>query len=854
MKPITKKIGSIAFGVVSPKLIKKMGTINVTTAEVYDADGYPVDGGLMDTAMGVIDPGLKCKTCGGRLKTCPGHFGIINLSRPIVHILFADKVYNLLRSSCGSCGRIALPEAKLEQWKEKVVIARREHDLFTSRKYTSAVVKAASVVKKCPHCEAEKKKIKFKKPTTFEEEGGSRLWPNEIRERLEKIPDEDIKVLGYEPSVARPEWMVLTILGVPPITVRPSITLETGERSEDDLTHKLTDVVRVNQRLLENINAGAPEIIIEDLWDLLQYHVTTFFNNNVSQIPPARHRTSRQLKTLAQRLTGKSGRFRQNLAGKRVNFSTRSVISPDAFINIDEIGVPYEAANELTIPERVTEWNKKWLKSMIKNMDTYPGANYIITSEGKRKKITKDTKDTIMKELEVGWIVERNIIDGDIAVLNRQPSLHRLSMMGHKIKVIKGRTLKINPNVCKPYNADFDGDEMNLHLPQTEEARSEAKNLLLIQNQIITPRYGLSIIGNAEDSLLGLYYLTKGMKLDKKSSSQLVLSTGIKDNLPKPEFKDHFEGKQIFSMLLPKDLNFETGGKIIKDGKIIKGKVLIKNGQLVEGVMDKNFLGSEGGVLIQKLYSDYSPAIAAEFVNRSNLLGLAVSREIAHTISFYDFDIDADEKRKVKQILDDTNKDAEKTIKDLKDDKIIPLPGKTVDETFEAKMLSILSKPRTLLSEVVERKVKEDSTLVNSARAGAGDKILNIVLISGFAGQQVLRGERINFGYKGRTLSHFAKGDLSPNAHGFVKNGYANGLNPIEFFFSSVVGRDNFMDTAMRTPKSGYMQRRLINALQDIKVNYDGTIRDAGGRIVQFVYGGDNIDVSKSDGGGIRIE
>lgn len=858
IRPISKKIDRIGFRVISPSHIKKAAAITVTTAEIYDADGYPVEKGLMDPSMGVIDPGLKCKTCGGRLKTCPGHFGIINLSKPVVHILYVDKVYNFLKSSCGGCGRITLPEAKMEQWREKIKKASREHDLYTLRQHVSAVIKSASTAKKCPYCDTERKKIKIQKPTGFEEEGGRRIWPTEIRERLERIPDDDIELLGLDPDAARPEWMVLTVLSVPPITMRPSITLQTGERSEDDLTHKLTDVVRVNQRLLENINAGAPEIIVEDLWDLLQYHVTTFFNNNVSQIPPARHRSRRQLKTLAQRLIGKGGRFRQNLAGKRVNFCARSVISPDAYIEIDEVGIPKYIAKELTLPEQVTEWNMKWLKDLIKNVGNYPSVNYVLTPDGKRKKITGETLKTTLEELDVGWTVERNLLDNDIVVINRQPSLHRLSMQGHRVKIVPGKTIRLNPLVCTPYNADFDGDEMNLHLPQNEESQAEARNLLLLKNQIITPRYGLSIIGNVEDSLLGLYYLTKNLKLGKKQASQLVLSAGITDELPKPAGKEkgepYWDGKQIFSMLLPEDFNYAAKGKVLKDGKVKKGDVVFKKGQLVQGLMNKDFLGDEGGLLIHKLFSDYSAKVAAKFVNQTKLLGLAVSRMIAHTISFYDFDIDVSKKKRVSQILEETYKDADKAVTDLKGKKITPLPGKTVEETFEAKMLGILSSSRTKLSELVETITKDDSTLVNSAQAGAGDKTINIVLMSGFAGQQVLRGERINFGYTGRPLPHFKKGDLSPKAHGFVEQGYATGLQPIEFFYNSVVGRDNFMDTAMRTPKSGYMQRRLINALQDLKVGYDGTVRDAGGTIIQFAFGGDNIDVAKSDGGGVRID
>ncbi len=833
---VSKKISRIAFGVVSPAMVKKISVVTVITPELYNADGYPVNKGLMDISMGVIDPGLRCKTCGGRIKTCPGHFGSITLSKPVLHILFMSQIYNYLRSFCKDCGRIQLPADKIDDWETKISEAKEKHDLQRLRNLVKGVIAATKNVKTCPHCGLRKDAVKLSKPSTFQE-GDVRLWPTEIRERFEKIPDDDLKLFGQDPAVMRPEWTILSLLAVPPITVRPSITLESGERSEDDLTHKLSDIVRVNQRLLENINAGAPEIIVEDLWDLLQYHVTTFFDNKIAQIPPARHRTHRPLKTLAQRLSGKEGRFRYNLAGKRVNFCARSVISPDPFIDIDEVGVPLHVAKELTIPERATSWNIPWLKKMIKNYGKYPSANYVFTKEGKRKKITSDTVDQIISEIEAGWIVERQLLEGDVVIFNRQPSLHRLSMMGHRVVITPGKTLRINPTVCRPYNADFDGDEMNLHLPQTEEARAEAEKILNLKNQISTPRYGLSIIGVGREILLGIYYLTKGLKLTKNQVNDLIIETGLDDELPTPEEKGLWDGKQIFSLLLPKDLNFNHKG------------LDIKKGQLISGVIDKNHIGSEGGVLIHTLYHEYDPEVTAKFINELNRLGLAVSRLIPHTMSFYDLDIPEEEQENIKKILVSTHKEAENVIKKYKKNEIVALPGKTVEETFEAKMLHVLSAARNELGKIIEPVVKEDSTLVNSARAGAGDKILNITLMSGFAGQQALRGERINFGYKGRTLSHFKRGDLGPRAHGFIENGYSHGLDPIELFFNAIVGRDSLMDTAMRTPKSGYMQRRLINALQDLKVDYDGTVRDSSRSIIQFKFGGDNIDVSRSNGG-----
>jgi DNA-directed RNA polymerase subunit A' len=336
---ISKYVSKIKFGLVSPSVTKKMGVVNIITPEIYDSDGYPVEKGLMDPAMGVIDPGLSCRTCGGRMKNCSGHFGYINLSKPVIHILYKDHIYDFIRATCKSCGHVPLPESKKQAFLEKIETARNDLEQSALQKQVRDFVKSVANVKKCHNCNEAREKVKFNKPQTYMY-GDERLWPNDLLEWLEKIPDEDVKLFGMTSENARPEWMILTTLMVPPITMRPSITLETGERSEDDLTHKLSDVVRVNQRLLENVNAGAPEIIVEDLWDLLQYHVTTYFNNEISGVPPARHRTRRQLKTLSQRLKGKQGIFRQNLSGKRVNFCARSVISPDAHINVNEVGVP----------------------------------------------------------------------------------------------------------------------------------------------------------------------------------------------------------------------------------------------------------------------------------------------------------------------------------------------------------------------------------------------------------------------------------------------------------------------------------------------------------------------------------
>ena len=1117
MKGFIKKIEKINFGLMSPEDIRAMSVVSIETPDTYEDDGFPIDKGLMDQRLGVIDPSLVCRTCGSRGGDCQGHFGSIELARPVIHIGFGDVIHKILRSICNECGRVILPEEEIEKHRENIIEAMDNKEniseilkafLNKAKSIEMKEEKINEIVEKimddffpvgveglayskientlmkvskqlfteaylkdgenednvyiepkylCPHCkknsslsdiektfesveskivkeeidyifnfkkifstkqkdltseldklvrrvkklfllkfdeehsdddlipfnefksnineykkeikdtddlkdsinvytkainefsektlnnlgiikntdntkEYEKfidacedassltnsilddfendkenqvknetknfvktyfqkfiqEQIRLDKPVTIRQ-GDYKLTPSEVRERLERISDDDSFVLGVNPEVARPEWLVLTVLPVPPVTVRPSITLDTGERSEDDLTHKLVDILRINQRLIENMDAGAPQLIVEDLWELLQYHVTTYFDNEASGVPPARHRSGRPLKTLTQRLKGKEGRFRSNLSGKRVNFSARTVISPDPNISINEVGVPEMIAKEVTVPVHVNEWNIDEMRKYIENgSDVHPGANYVIRKDGRKIRIHNDeTKELVLEQLEPGFIIERHLKDGDMVLFNRQPSLHRMSMMAHEVRLLPYKTFRLNLCVCPPYNADFDGDEMNMHVFQTDESRAEAKSLMRVQEHILSPRFGGPIIGAIHDHISGAYLLTRdGVEFTEEQALQIIRKSHLKippfksnqwvlkyekgankDSFIYKDKGENWTGKELFSLLLPNDLNLSYSAEISKCPVVYPAedaKVVIKNGILVQGVIDESAYGSFSGKILDKIVKEYGPARAKEFLDRSTDLAICGIMKTGITTSLNDEEIPEEAQDRINEHLDNKMAEVDKLVESYEEGYLQALPGRSLEETLEMRIMQVLGEARDMSGNIAENyltmgKQSDDDPYehvmavenhsVVMARTGARASMLNLTQITACVGQQAVRGGRIERGYLNRTLPHFKKGELGAKAKGFVHSSYKSGLDPIEFYFHAMGGREGLVDTAIRTAQSGYMQRRLVNALQDLQVKPSGLVTDNQGNVIQTMFGEDGVDPAKSDFG-----
>jgi len=1003
---IPKRIAQIRFGLMDPLEIRKMSAVEVKTADTYKDDGHAYKQGLMDPHMGVIEPGLVCPTDNCQYQDSPGHFGHIQLELPVIHIGFVNLIKTALKATCNSCSHILLhgeagssPSANPEQ-SEQDFYRNRIRDVITKHgvgstefsKIIKEVEKVTSGTKRkvCMHCGESQGKIILDKPTTFKEKHENnnterKLNPRDVREWLSSIPADHLIFIGMDKQ-NRPEWVVLKVLPVPPITVRPSITLDSGDRSEDDLTHKLVDVLRINQRLRENRDSGAPQLIVEDLWELLQYHITTYFDNQTSGIPPARHRSGRTLKTLTQRLKGKEGRFRSNLSGKRVNFCARSVISPDPYLSVNEVGVPTKIAKELTVPIRVTARNREQMRQMIlRGPDVHPGVNYIIRGDGRRVKInarsrlinagfrchnpecneetttrhdlhsvlpapnflpglviqkqislsgmdqsleevTYTVNDTATlanlqgvdengkmlaeddpravlhyrwmhelsqadnpnpepypEHLEVscphcgspfdewteertgvedrlatvdrygnpkpGLQVERHLIDGDVVIFNRQPSLHRMSMMVHEVRVMEGHTFRFNLAVCTPYNADFDGDEMNLHVIQSEEARAEAKILMRVQEHILTPRYGGAVIGGIHDHISGAYLLSRpGTLIRQAHGLEMLGNIGYTGKLPELVKDENgqpaYRGQDLISLIIPDNIFLRFRSRSNDD-------VVVKEGQ-VDGTLDKRAIGAEDGRLLDAIVQTNGPEQGARFLDEFTRLSIAACTSLGFTTGIDDEDLSEAAVAAIhaanENASQQVNAELEKFGSTGKGYET--RPGRTPRETLEENIMQMLDKGKQEAGDVAKDALNESGSTnaaVNMAISGARGSMDNLTMMAASIGQAKVRGKRLERGYDERVLPHFKRGGRGAPDRGFIASSFKRGLEPTEFFMLSVSGRESLVDTAVRTAKSGYMQRRLINAMDDLKVYDDDmlSVRNTANRIIQFSYGEDGIDPSR---------
>ncbi|EGY15512.1 hypothetical protein D7B24_008339 [Verticillium nonalfalfae] len=908
---LPKRFQGIKFGIQSNQDIANQAVLEVSDRLLYDVDNNraPFQHGPLDPRLGTSSKIGKCDTCQESLQNCTGHFGHVRLPLPAFHIGYLGFVRTILQDICKDCSRILLTEPERraflkelrrpfidnlrrtqickkinEQCRKtktchycgsingqirKVGVLKLVHDKFVAYNKSTSMKKVppeSKIAFDASFDEAKKQNPDLDKHLRKAMED---LNPLRVLNLFKTISPTDCELLGLDPVEGRPEMFIWQFLPAPPVCIRPSVAQDNAS-TEDDLTTKLADIVWISGMIRLALQKGSPVQTIMEQWEYLQLQIAMYVNSDVPGLQqPGFGKTVRGF---CQRLKGKQGRFRGNLSGKRVDFSGRTVISPDPNLGITQVAIPILVAKNLTYPERVNDYSLKKLRKCVQNgPDVWPGAQQVIKSDegGYKISLKFGNRRQVARDLKVGDVVERHIEDNDIVLFNRQPSLHKLSIMSHLVKVRPWRTFRLNECVCTPYNADFDGDEMNLHVPQTEEARAEAINLMGVKHNLATPKNGEPIIAATQDFITAAYLLSgKDRFFDRKTFTYIVMHMmdGITHlDLPPPAIlkpQALWTGKQVFSMMLRP--NKECQVKINLDAKCREYKakpgqcpdmdpedawLVIRNSEVMCGRMDKSTVG--GGKKDSVFYvilRDFGPDEAVTAMNR---LAKLCARQLTNRgFSIGVGDVFPTEQLlvKKKKLIEDANIQVDELINTYKKGKLEKATGCNMEQTLENSISGLLSKVRTQAGAQCIQTLSRNNAPLVMAKSGSKGSEINVAQMVAVVGQQIIGGSRVADGFQDRSLPHFHKNAPQPPSKGFVGNSFYSGLLPTEFIFHAMSGREGLVDTAVKTAETGYMSRRLMKSLEDLSTRYDDTVRTSGGGIVQFQFGADKLDPVDMEG------
>lgn len=709
----------------------------------------------------------------------------------------------------------------------------------------------------------------------------------------------DIKLMGFNPKLIHPKYFFITTLAVPPPIIRPSISASEGSKvkGQNELTRKLQEIMRFSTLLKQELetwkqeqknnndsddgcsdgdddddkkqNICATQNLLEsqdyfdsraqEFYQKLQYHVCTYMNNDMSGIKQDTSRSGAPIKCLFTRIKGKDGRIRHNLMGKRVEFSARCVVSPDSNMDIDELGVPKHVALTLTVPERVNHLNRhKLRRRVICGPGRLDGAANIIRKKTGVQLNLEYVKNRHKIQLYDGDIIERYLKNGDYVVFNRQPSLHKQSLMGHRVKIMhKGNTFRLNLSCCGPYNADFDGDEMNMHVVQSEQARAEVKEIMAVPHQILDPKSNKPCMGLVQDALVGSYYLSrKDTFLTREHMMNLLMWIHYNSNsdddkdlycpkLPPPAIwkpKPLWTGKQLYSIIIPSGIDLVKYSRgMDKHAPLMSDYeekcVIIQDGQLITGALCKQTVGTSSGGLIHLICKDKNPNYASRFLSDAQRIVNQWLTSFGFSVGIKDCMAREDTKQEISQTVQGLEQRVKKIYECAASQHMKP-------SDVEQHITQLLSKSVDRAGRRVKSEMGDNNRLYGMTQSGSKGNIINISQIMACVGQQSICGQRISSSSRDRTLPCFKVQDLSAVSRGFVKNSFTQGLSPQEFFFCAMGGREGLVDTAVKTADTGYIQRRLGKALEGMKTYHDGSVRNAEGYIVMPLYGGDGMDAT----------
>ena len=892
-----KTVDTVEFGIFSKSDIDRVSEIEIVSSDLYNytTTKEPVPYGALDKRLGCTEKNAVCETCNCKMEDCIGHFGVVKLSLPIFHYGFFKGTLSILQCICKGCSRILVDE----QTKKRYLKRFRTPDLEMTTKMRlfkeiQAKCKKQVICMYCQQVNGTVKKsgnMKIVHLKYAKNDKGLNDYINDMTDVInlneslkpyitkceldinplmayrlfEKMSNDDSELMGLNPKVTRPENLILTFFPVPPNQARPSVAQDDKTSNEDDLTIKIKEIVMINSVIKVAIIDGQSINKIMDQWDTLQTAASLYINADLPGFNALQSSLRKPARGIIQRLKGKQGRFRNNLCGKRVDFSGRTVISPDPNMEIDQLALPLIIAKNLSFPERVNMHNINGLRRLVLNgPDKYPGALFV--TSGKIKISLKyGDKSKAAGQLKIGDVVERHVIDNDICLFNRQPSLHRVSMMAHFIKVKPWRTLRFNECVCQPYNADFDGDEMNIHVPQTIEARTEALLLMGVKENICTPKNGENLIAATQD------FITCSWLLSQKNvffcKSEICQIAGYFDcstkqiDLPRPALVkpvQYWTGKQVFSLLLRPNkqsnlkINMECPTKSYTSNKDLcprDGYLSIRDSVVMCGVFDKSVVGDGNKKsLFYVILRDFSSQDAAVCMNRLSKLSARIMGEIGFSIGIDDVWANEDLVHKKQLLVNEGYDMCTDKIKEYKDGLLETQPGCSEATTLENILSGLLSNIRQQAGQLCLNELNKYNSPIIMSKCGSKGSKLNVAQMVSCVGQQIVNGSRIPDSFDDRPLPHFERFSKSPASKGFVENSFFSGLTPFEFLFHACSGREGLVDTAVKTATTGYLARRLMKTMEDLCVQYDYSVRTPTGHLIQFNYGEDELDPLTMEG------
>ena len=898
-----KEIESIKFGILSDDDILRMSVCEINITKLHG------DGSVYDKRMGGTLDNKNCITCKKRSIDCAGHFGHIKLNEPIINPCFLKNTVSFLRCFCIKCSKLLLTNSQLEM--KNILCLKGEKRFKTILDYSEKN-------NTCAHCILPQPKISYnsdgqilmvyknkhvgivRDELKLSNEGVCekdkiiiKLEVSEVEKIFNMISDKDIETLGIDPSLSHPKHFIMNVFPVPPPCVRPFLETDNDTICDDDLTSQLLEIIKCNKQLGKDL----PDTKKQKYLQTIQFRVSSYFNNSSGK---SKHPTTgRPMKGIKERLSGKKGLIRENIMGKRVEQSARTVIGPDPTLRVGQVAVPKYIAQNTTVPENVTQFNIKKLEKLVNDGKTTEivrigpdGETRVITSkyiirkrgtllnyddvilrkgvkmvvtdisqelqEGDRLFRNDREIDVVYPEkryvkLKIGDVVRRQLQNGDIVLLNRQPTLHKGSMLAMEVVLnAPYKTFRMNLAVTKTYNADFDGDEMNIHVPQSIESQTELRLLSATKHNIVSSQGSKTNICIVQDSLLGIFKMTKGfLPIKKERFFNICMSTeykgkivwsprdmkrisnvykrfGIKQSL--------YNGKSLFSLILPEDFCYTHQNNATTDEPEVK----IYNGVLYSGVINKQNVGSSTHSIIHLLFKEYGKETACLFIDNIQFITNNFLLEEGFSIGLQD--------------CMNTNPNNEQNVKNSTEKCYIEAKG--VEETTydpiirEVRVTGALSKAKDIGMKIAKDSMNPNNNLLSTVYSGSKGDFFNIAQLTGLLGQQNIMGQRVKYtlNHGTRSLPHYPFEGMSKKmeyeSKGFIRHSFIHGLNPQEFYFHAMSGREGICDTSMNTAVSGYIQRRIVKLCEDIKVHYDGTVRDTNNNIYQYVYGQNHMDPS----------